>query len=256
MFPPGRCQIYTAPNQQEYQIQGVLIRPDSVYLDGQLIVPVDSIATLEGQQIGFYDQGYRQSNPPPAAATEPYTTGSGLPASTLGPFAPSWGTLTPQGYPISVYGSWPAPSAEPSFPRPLGQRARFYTRGGYIGITPAPANGPPVDPNGNPIPNFVVDGIFLPPNVTSIKSPMIFPDNFDQALAWANVLFGKFSDDTDKTSESRNFAQAMYKDSVIDCRMFVQSIKGNATQGPKVSLSRGLFANDLRKFRSRSGGYP
>lgn len=247
--------MFTIPNQQCYQYTGTCIRPDSTYLNGQLLVPADSIATLEGQQIGLFDMGLGQANPPPAPATEPYATGSGLPLSTAGPFAPSWGTLTPQGYPVNIYGGWPAPSAEPSIPYPTGQRPRWAPRGGYIEIIPAPANGPSYDSNGNPIPNLVFDGVFLPPNLTSMLSPMIFPDNFDQALAWGCILFGKFSDDTQKTSESRNFALSMYKDALADCRMHVQSLKGMATQGPKMRLSRGYYAQTIIKNRQDSG-YP
>jgi hypothetical protein len=255
MFPPARVSMSTVPNQQEYQYQGICIRPDSVYLNGQLLDPTDSIATLEWQQVGGYDTGYGASNPSPAPATTSYSTGSGLPVSTAGPFAPSWGTLTPQGYPVNIYGGWPAPAAEGSIPSPFGQRPRWYPRGGFIGIVPAPANGPSLDVNGNPIPNLVFDGIFSPPPAPGLQAPLIFPDTFDQALAWGCILFGKFSDDTQKTSESRNFALAQYKDAVTDCRMHVQSLKGMATQGPKIQLSRGYYAQNLSK-NSRSSGYP
>jgi hypothetical protein len=255
MFPPARVQMYTIPNQQEYQYQGVCLRPDSVYLNGQLLDPTDSVATLEWQQVGLFDTGAGIANPTPAPATQPYSTGSGLPLSTMGPFAPSWGTLTPQGYPINTYGRWPAPSAAGVFPCSTGQKPRCYPRGGYVGIVPAPANGPPQDSFGNPIPNLVFDGIFLPPTVAAVNSPLVFPDNFDQALAWGCVLFGKFSDDTNKTSESRNFALSMYKDAIVDCRMHVQSLKGMATQGPKVVLSRNWYTQVIRK-NYRDSGYP
>jgi hypothetical protein len=255
MFPPARVQMFTIANQQRYQYLGTCIRPDSVYLNGQMLDPVDSIATIQWQQIYGVDYGAGSANPAPTPASQPWSTGSGLPASTLGPFAPSWGTLTPQGYPINTYGSYPAPSAMGSFPYPSNQPPRYVPRGGYIEIVPTPAMGAPLDANSNPIPNLVFDGIFLPPPLTSLSQPLVFPDNFDRALMWDCILLGKFSDDTSKTSESRNFALSMYKDAVTDCRMHVQSLKGMATQGPKVRTSRMYYAQPLHK-NSRDSGYP
>jgi len=229
LFPSGRMQIATVPNQQEYQV-GTILQTDSVYVNGQLAVPSD-LSTLEGHQIGVYDQGLRGGNPAPVP-------GSGMPASTSGPYAPFWGTMTPQGYPVANYGGWPAPDSVPSC---TNQRPRYYWRSGWIGLVPAPSNSPPLDANGNPIPNLVIDGVFLPPALGGLADPLIFPNHFTEALAWSVVLQAKFSDDTQKTSESRNYAQASYREAMRDLRMWVSTFKGDAPGGPKFWSARGYY---------------
>jgi len=250
LFPSGRMSISTIPNQQEYQC-GTILRTDSVYLNGQLLVPTGQggIATLEGHQIQLYDQGARGANPAPVP-------GSGLPPSTQGPYAPSWGTLTPQGYPAANTASWPAPDAGPSYPFSTGQRGRFYYRSGSIGVTPAPAYGPPLDSDNNPIPNLVIDGVFLPPRLAALSDPLIFPDHFEEALAWKICEFAKFADDTGKSSESRNYAQGMYRAAMVDLRMWVHTFKGDAADGPKVETSRNFYMRDNYRVRQGSTGYP
>lgn len=253
LFPSGRVSIPTVPNQQIYQVRAVALSTDSVYVNGQLAVPSD-VQTLEGHQLGIYSQGQYGANPAPVQP------GSGLPPSTAGPFAPSWGTLTPAGYPAANYASWPAPDSVPSC---TGQRPRYFWVGpgggsGYIGLTPAPANGPPLDSNGQPIPNLVIDGVFLPPPVANLTDPMVFPEHFTEALAWGVTLQAKFSDDTQKTSESRNFAQASYRDAMRDLRMWTKTFRGDAPDGPKFQSSRGFYTRG--GFSSGRGvsdtGYP
>ena len=250
LFPSGRMSIPTIANQQEYQC-GTILRTDSVYLNGQLLVPVGDggIATLEGHQIQQYDQGAYGGNPAPVS-------GSGLPASTLGPYAPSWGTLTPQGYPVQSFGGgWPTPDAAPSYAQSTQQRPRYYFRSGYIGTVPAPATTPPLDANGNPIPNLVIDGVFLPPALASTADPLIFPDHFSEALAWKICEFAKFSDETGKSAESRNYAQGNYRQAMMDLRMWVHTFKGDAADGPKVQTSRSFYLYPQRRG-GRAGGYP
>jgi len=250
LFPSGRMSIPTVPNQQEYQVRWPILRTDSVYLNGQLLVPVGQggIATLEGHQIQLYDQGALGGNPAPVA-------GSGLPPSTLGPYAPSWGTLTPQGYPVANCGGFPAPDAGPSYPTMGGgQRGRYYYRSGYIGVTRAPATGPPLDANGNPIPNLVIDAVFLPPLVASLADPLIFPDHFEEALAWKICEFAKFSDDTQKSAEARNYAQGMYRAAMVDLRMWVHTFKGDAADGPKVETARNFYMAPRFRVSGGSGG--
>ena len=173
LFPSARMSIPTVPNQQEYQT-GTILQTDSVYVNGQLAVPSD-IPTLEGHQIGLYDQGLRGGNPAPVP-------GSAAPPSTSGPYAPTWSSVTPQGYPVANWSGWPAPDSVPAC---TGQRPRYYFRGGFIGLVPAPANSPPLDTNGNPIPNLVIDGVFLPPAIGSLADPMVFPNHFTEALGWS-----------------------------------------------------------------------
>jgi hypothetical protein len=250
LFPSGRMLIPTVANQQEYQV-GTVLRTDSVYLNGQLLVPVGQggISTLEGHQVQAYDQGARGGNPAPVS-------GSGLPQSTQGPYAPSWGTLTPQGYPVTNSSGWPTPDAEMSVPSSTNQRPRYYYRSGYIGTVPASATTPPLDSNGNPIPNLVIDGVFLPPTLAATTDPLIFPDHFEEALAWKVCEFAKFADETGKSAESRNYAQANYRAAMQDLRMWVYTFKGDAADGPKVETSRSFYLQPQRRARFGNGGYP
>jgi hypothetical protein len=252
LFPACRISIPTVPNQQEYQVNATVLQTDSVYLNGQLCVPSD-VRTLEGHQIGLYDQGRLGANPAPVQP------GSGLPPSTAGPFAPYWGTVTPQGYPVSNWSGFPAPDAVPSC---TNQRPRYYWRGatggsGYIGVTPAPSMSPPLDSNDNPIPNLVIDGVCLPPPVANLSDPMVFPPHFCEALAWNVVLQMKLSDDTNKTSDTRNFAMTSYRDSMRSLRMWVATFRGDAPDGPKFQSSRGFYSRGPG-FINRRGdtGYP
>jgi hypothetical protein len=254
LFPSGRLQLSTVANQQEYQC-GTVLRTDSVYLNGQLLVPYDSIATMEGHQLQLFDQGLGPTNPAPAPPSRPGSAGSGLPASTLGPNAPSWGTLSPQGYPSAFRGGWPAPSAGPVTPSGR-QRPIYYYRSGSIGVVPAPNSGPPLDGNGNSIPNLVIDGVFLPPAVSSLNDPLIFPDHFCEALAWKICEFAKFSDDTAKSAEARTYAQASYRAAMMDCRFWARTYNGDSAGGPKVETSRAYYERGGYRTPARGSGYP
>lgn len=164
LFPESRLTLTggTIANQQEY------VLPDMhevyrVYLNGQIIVEVPgNIDTLEGRQILLDDQ---------LGQGIPINPGSGGPPGGGGTSQPQWAIQTPTTYPfLNAWGN-PAPNAQPWT---TGQRARFYRRGGSIGIVPAPGNAGEA---------LVVEGVRVPSTLTQTGDPIIVPDNFMEAIA-------------------------------------------------------------------------
>jgi hypothetical protein len=242
-FPWARISTFIVPGLQEYQLPAVVdIR--SVYVDGVLIVPTD-IQTLEGHQIQSYDSSGRTGVPP-----APFQGGG--PTGSGGMYVPQWTIEPPQ-----IYGSGPEATGLQSYPSPdaaqwsTGQRPRYYWRGGYIGLVPPSLSSPPLNENQEPIPNFIIDGAVIPDDIEALGAPLWYPDNCLDYLSWFIVFRGKFADDTDKTSESRNFARQELNDELERLRMWADSYRGDDVRGPKVQTNRRFW----RKGRHRNRGY-
>lgn len=199
LFPESRLTATTVADQQYYQLPETL-RIERVYLNGQILVEVSgNIDTLEGRQIGYYDQ-YGSGS---------YTASGDGPTGTVGPAAPQWALQAPTSYPFINQWGPPAPATAPNM---IGQQPVYYRRGGGIGIVPMPAGGY----------TLVVDGVFVPPTLTATTQTLLVPSNYLDAMAWYTVSLAKFSDDTQGTNDQRNFAQQMYMDHLGKLRSWVR----------------------------------
>lgn len=215
LFPESRLSAPTALAAgsqfyfQEYQIPQ-LILINRVYLAGQLCVPTD-INTLEGHQIGLYQQNPTASAP---------TVGSGGAPGTSGPYAPEWSTTTAQTYPVANSGGYPAPDAQPFF---AGQRPRYYLRGGYIGFVPPPANTATI----------TIDCIRVPSTITAVGQALTSPDMFMDAIAWGAATYAQFADDQERNAAMRKVAEETYQARKSDLMKFRKTYVGDANEGPK-----------------------
>jgi hypothetical protein len=170
---PGVFVTGTMSFVQEYQVFEQLLT-NAVYVAGQLMTP-SSIAIMEGQNIGLWQQDPCGFAPAP---------GSGAVPGTVGPGAPAWTQAGPRVYPsigagdcgfkptVQPYSNWGnGPSFNggvPAFPGSNGgcQAQRYYWRDpGTLGLVPAPAN----------LCQVVIYGVCLPPPVTTTNTTMIVP---------------------------------------------------------------------------------
>jgi hypothetical protein len=244
-FPAARISTGTVPNLQEYQLPEV-IEIWTVYVNGQIVVPSD-LKVLEGHQTQNYDQGF-------LGGTNAQTPGSGGPTGTSGTYTPKWNVQPPAAYPITNNGCWPAPDAQQW--SSSGMRPRYYNRGGYIGLVPAPSNPPPVV-NGIPENNLVIDCIMTPDTIASLTDQLWYPQIYKRALAMGVVMFGKFSDDSQSTKESRNYAQQDYQAQVGKLRMWAAGFKGDAAEGPKMETNRRFYEwGGFKNALGYGSGYP
>lgn len=241
LFPAVRLLASTIGGIQEYQLPTGVLQVNSVYVNGQLAVPTD-IPTLEGHQIQQYDQNLYG---PSYAQTQP---GSGGPPGANGPFAPKWVVQPNAAYPVQNSWSGSAPNAQPWG---WNQRPRYYWRGGWIGLVPAPSNS-----GQNGVANLCVDGVMLPDTLTTLVQVTWFPEHFVEALAWKVVEFAKYSDDTATTAQSRLYAAQQYAGCMRDMRMWVSTYQGDAAGGPKVQSNRSNYRMAGHKVNRSGTGYP
>jgi hypothetical protein len=130
----------TAP-AQEYQLPNNLNKIFRVYMNGQRVAP-SSIPILEGDVIGLFNPNWRI-----------------LPSVTI----PSLSSATSLSVPIT---------AGPAF-----AQLNYYTRGGFIGFMPAPAQ------NGYPM---VIEGSAFPPDPGD-GDTLLLPDHMKHGLAFAGI---------------------------------------------------------------------
>jgi hypothetical protein len=233
LFPDSRIVQQTVQNKQLY-VFPPLIKVYAIYVAGQLIVPSD-LPTIEGRQIQQW-----QENPNPSSTVSP---GSDGPAGSQGPYAPNWVVQTPLSYPVS--NGWAqsvAPDAQPWW---LGQRPRYYWRGGQLGLVPAPSNSTPVD--------IVIDCVRLPDTVNSPSQTLTTPDNFLDAIVWAACAIAKFADDGARAADQRDYAENRYAQEIRALKEWRSEFVGEQRDGPKVLTQRAL-RNDPRKRRGYAGG--
>lgn len=216
LFPQSRYVTQTVVNAaagvycQEYQLpQAILIL--RVYIAGQLCVPTD-LDTLEGHQIGLYQQGASNSAP---------SAGGGGPPGTVGPYSPNWVAQAPAAYPVANSGQgYPAPDAQPWF---SGQRPRYYVRGGFIGFVPAPSSSATI----------TVDMIRLPDTISDSEQPLTTPDMFMDAIVWAGATYAQFADDQERNAAMRKMAEETYQARKSDLMKFRKMYVGDINDGPK-----------------------
>lgn len=144
-WPIVHLSTTTVLNTQEYTMPEI-IQIHRVYLAGQPCVPTD-IATLEGLQIGYYDQN-----------------------STQTAYTPQWNS--------AVYNTYPVANTQAGYPNGVspyyvGQRPQFYENGGNIGFVPIPAGAYALD----------IWGIGVPRSLAASNDVSDFPSFFQSAIA-------------------------------------------------------------------------
>lgn len=231
LFPESRLTASTAlaggsttSYSQEYELPQ-LILVNRVYLAGQLCVPTD-INTLEGHQIGLYQQNPNASAP---------SAGSGGAPGTTGAYAPQWSTTTASVYPVA--NSWigyPAPDAQPWF---SGQRPRYYLRGGFIGFVPQPGN----------LATITIDCIRVPDTIDASGQPITTPDMFCDAIVWGAATYAQFADDQERNASMRKVAEETYQARKTDLMKFRKTYSGDANDGPKPRTYRSSW----KQYRMR-----
>lgn len=192
-FPESRI-VATATGVQEYQLPE-LYELYRVYLNGQEIVEVPGgINTLQGDQIFVYDQT--------AQGTVP-AGGGGATGGNVE--LPQWAIQQPTAYPFVNSWGAPAPYAQPW---QVGQRPRYYRRGGYLGFVPAPVTGVTI----------TVDCCVVPPTLVSPTQQLLVPDQFFDCIVWGLVEYCYMADDTDRSAEKRNYAMSKREKALRDLR--------------------------------------
>jgi hypothetical protein len=229
LFPESRITttLAIATTQQLFQLPESL-RIYRVYVNGTIAVEVPgNLATLEGRQVGIYDQS--GSGTP--------VTGMDAPPGTAGQGVPEWTVVTPTTFPYLIDFGTPAPYSQPAF---INSQLRYYRRGGAIGFVPALTGPVTID----------VDGVFTPATLSSVASPLQVPENFMDVLAWKVVSYAKFADDTDRSSDQRNYATGMYEQELGRQRTWVRQY--SLQEGSQIFAKsyRGLF----RIGGNRAGG--
>jgi hypothetical protein len=238
MFPDARYVIDTIANQQAYFLDPAPLRVDRVYLNAQPLVPVDSdINTLEGHQIGLYDQSAQQGIQP--------VGGDGPPGQT-GRYAPQWIAAAPVGYPFPNNNGMPT-----GLPYQPGSRGQYYWRGGEVGIVPAPQSTSEV---------LVIEGILIVPALTALNQTTMYPDTWALALAWKMCEFARFSDDSDRAAESRNYAASQYDALMVEARMWNRRRTGDQPRTIFVRTRRSAYITGNNRssngyFWDGGGGY-
>lgn len=244
MWPPTRLATQTVPNYQRYQMP-VVLDVVSIYVNGQLCSPTDQ-RTIQGQQIDAYDQGLY------GGSSTPQPTGGDGPSGTTGTFTPLWNIQTPEQYPVVNDWGWPRPDAQSWG---FTQAPRYFWRGGYVVLIPAPANGPPIV-NGVAQNNLVIDCVMLPITLTALTQPLWYNEHFVDALAWGVIWRAKFADATQTSAEQRNFARQEYDTCVRELRMWKANYITDNAQTIRFQTSRRFYGPGWRRSPWGVDGYP
>lgn len=243
LFPDCKVVVETVGGVQIYQFP-LMLEVDGIYLAGEIIVPSD-LATLEGRQIGYYDNSSGGTTQSPA----PY---GDQPIGTTGQSAPAWTVTEPASYPDST-GTWssgfPAPNAAPWTPY---QRPRYYWRGGWLGLPRIPAN------DGVPI---QVDGVRQPdtiPYVTNggvtVAQPMTSPENFKPGIVWAAACWAFFSNNDDNSRKQNALCESNYQAEKKRMLSWRGTWEGKKPETPMVRTLRPQFSRQ-RVRRNHGGRY-
>lgn len=237
LFPDCRIEQPTLPNVQLYRFP-LMLKTARVYVGGQLVYPTD-IPTLEGQQIG-----YAQELGTPGQMPQNY---SDVPPNTPGPGAPGWMVTEPLSYPDDC-GQWvtPAPDAQPWY---CSSPARYYWRGGWLGIVPIPTNA-------NPPTTIAVEGVRQPDTIDAPGMTISSPDNFVDAICWKAATYAKFADSGSRSAQQMDKALQMSEVEKRRLKTWVELYPGEQRNGPKVNTLRPAFSwGRTRRYGNRGYGY-
>lgn len=219
-WPESRFVLTTTPNVQEYQIPEV-VRMLRVYLQGQPIVPTN-IPTLEGQQIQLNDQTGSGGGPGGLV-------GNSAPALAGGQYTPQWTSQPPASYPVASSLYAPSPAAQPWI---VGQRPRYYMRGGMIGLVPAPLGAYPL----------VMDCIAQPATLENLTDTLVLPDIALDLLAWSVCEFCYYADPQNQgAGDSRNFAMSEKQKALQEVKAWKREYDGVGPKGPNILAMRSFY---------------
>ncbi|MGB8265195.1 MAG: hypothetical protein WCE44_02615 [Candidatus Velthaea sp.] len=284
-FPDARVLVPTVPGVQLYQFP-LMLDVRAVYVAGQLIVPTD-LNTLEHVQLdGWQAWGVSGSNAPagmtttanqPISAGKPLLNeaggivyneaggivysegnnpvGGGVTFSGLnvpdgamgtGANAPQWAVQSPLSYP-DANGTWccPAPDAQPWH---QFQRPRYYWRGGWLGLVPAPSVACTIS----------VDGIVQPDTITQSMLPngmpvtLTSPENFTDAIVFAALAIAKNADDGQRAEQQAQTAERNYEREKRKLLAWLGRREGQIRNGPKPQTMRPAYAG-YHMRRNRGG---
>lgn len=227
-WPPSRFLFTSTPQVQEYQLQEVLLIL-RVYVNGQ-ILPRTSIPQLEGEQLQVDDQSGNVGGP--SGLVSPIAP----PVVAGGQYTPAWTSAPPANYPASnnfLYGT--TLSASPWF---TGQRPMYYTRGGNVGLVPAPLTAVPV----------VCDVVRQPVPLQAMTDDMVLPDICADAMAWdACEQFYYSVRDQSGSSDNRNFAHEKRMEAMQKCKDWRKTYEGGI-QGPIPLTYRTYYRKGQRRL--------
>ena len=228
-WPESRFVFTTLPTVQEYQLQEV-VKILRVYVAGQPIVRTD-IPTLEGQQWQFNDQTGTVGGPGG-------TVVPGQPPVLVGnQYTPQWTSQSPLAYPVASALGFPSPSAQPWM---AGMRPRYFTRGGNLGLVPAPLSSYVV----------VCDVIAQPVTLAYLTDTLVLPDIVMDAIAWKTVELAYYSDSQNPTSQqARQDALASYNTALRDAKAWRRQYDGVGPRGPNPLTQRSFY----KKGNNRTG---
>jgi hypothetical protein len=228
LFPESRIWFTSIAGQQQYQLPA-MHEIQRVYVNGQPIASTPgNIDTLEGIQSQLYNATGNGAEPP----------GSGGPPGGGGPMQPEWVVQTPVSYPyLNAWGS-PAPGAQPYYP---GQSPRYYFRGGYIGIVPAPiAVGAQI----------TVEGVRIPNTLVSVNDTVVVPDNFMDAINLYVLWATSISNDSSTAQKNREMNRNDYDIEIRKLRTWArQYLRDNDQILPQTNMYRDYY----REGGARSG---
>ena len=195
LFPDSKVIQSTVANKQLYQWP-LMLRTDALYVAGELIVP-SRIETLEGRGLWTWDASNVNNLP---------TVGSDAPAGTVGAQAPAWTVTEPVSYPDAT-GTWcqpapPTPAVEAQAWNDL-QRPRYYWRGGFLGISPPPANS-------SPVVQMQLDGVRQPDTIVADNQTLTTPDNFMECIVFAGIALAFFNDTSATGTQKQQAAEETY----------------------------------------------
>lgn len=220
-FPDSRIVWQTVAGQQLYQIPTVILEPRAVYLGGQLLVPT-TLDVLEGRQIQLYDQRGQGTQ----------SAGSDGPVGNLGVGVPVWSIMPPLTAPFNGRWTYPAPDAQP---QGASQQYRYYRRGGYLGITPAPAQSGVY---------LEFDALRLPDTLTTNAQVMTVPDNFMEALCWRAAVMTAFSSKTQMSEAELQDAKNEYQEAIVELMTWRDTQEDVGADMPKVMTYRRFYVPD------------
>lgn len=228
-WPESRFVFSTQPTVQEYQLSEV-IRILRVYVAGQPVVRTD-IPTLQGQQWQFDDQTGTVGGP------GGYVAPGQAPVLVGNQYTPQWTSQPATAYPVASSLGYPSPSAAPWM---AGMRPRYYTRGGNLGLVPAPLGTYQV----------VCDVIAQPVTLVSDTDTLVLPDIALDAVAWKVCELAYFADrDNQGAGDSRNYAQTEFNTAMKELKAWRREYDGMGPRGPNVLTNRSFY----RKGNNRLG---
>ena len=255
-FPFASISTPTIANQQIYVLPETPLDDGnmSVYLNGQLLTKTSRM-TLQGQEIGYFDQRGQGTQAPGAAG----------PTYNAGMYTPLWLVQPPTVFPIAnAQGSRPFAGPWGGY----GYPPRYFLEGGNLVIVPAPSMSAPLDPFENPIPNLTIymaisnaylgpytwNGTYTQPKtLTSGGDRIWFPNNFKNALVWNLVHRIAQADNTQMSEAAKQTASQEARDQVSELRFWAESYKSD--NRIKMQTNRGRVIGRWNR-RGYGGGYP